>query len=68
MAENRPNLNNDEINHKNIKEQCTICNEPISKSAQKIDSQTVLPNGTEQEIMCADCIEYFTKIPPTSEK
>ena len=66
MAENRPK--NDENHHQNILEQCTICNEPISRSAQNTGATRVVPDGTEQEVMCADCIEYFAKVPPQSEK
>ena len=70
MAYNRPtNLNNDKITHQNILKQCTICNEAISKSTPS-DSSIPVEDSDEanQNVMCTDCIEYFSKPSKSSPK
>ena len=66
MAHNRvqPNSINDQITHQNILKQCTICNEPISSSGTNPGADGV----DDQNVMCSDCLEYFTKSPPHHDR
>ena len=70
MAHNnrQPNSINDQITHQNILKQCTICNEPISRpgSSNNHESEKNSDGAADQNVMCSDCIEYFTKSPPQS--
>ena len=75
MAHNnrQPNSINDQITHQNILKQCTICNEPISRPGGTNNHESAIAassgaDGADQNVMCSDCIEYFTKSPPHHDR